>query len=61
MIGMRYNDARDGTNIAIEVLEKFKNAWEKKGMVASNGLYVDWLYLNQDKIKAPSDIVFTAW
>lgn len=58
---MRYNDARDGTNVALEVLEKFKDAWAKKGMVASSGLYVDWLYMNQDKTKAPSDIVFTAW
>lgn len=58
---MRYNDVRDGTNVAGEVIEKYRKAWDKKGMVAPDGLYVDWLYFNQDKTVAPSGIIFTAW
>ncbi|PVH90850.1 hypothetical protein DM02DRAFT_678372 [Periconia macrospinosa] len=61
IIGMRYNDFRDGTNVAEEVLEKYKKAWEKKGMIAQNGLYVDWYFVNQDRTAPPSDICFTAW
>ncbi|KAI9695668.1 MAG: hypothetical protein M1836_006120 [Candelina mexicana] len=61
IIAMRYNDVRDGTDVAGEVIEKYRKAWDEKGMVAPNGLYVDWWYMNQDKTAAPSDIVFTAW
>ncbi|POR32378.1 Uncharacterized protein TPAR_07413 [Tolypocladium paradoxum] len=61
IIAMRYNDVRDGTNVAGEVVEKYKSAWDKRGMVAPNGLYIDWLYFNQDEAVPPSDICFTAW
>jgi hypothetical protein len=61
MIGMRYNDFRDGTNVAEEVLEKYKEAWKAKGMIAQSGLCVDWYFVNQDKTAPPSDICFTAW
>lgn len=27
---MRYNDVRDGTNVAGEVIEKYRKAWDKK-------------------------------
>lgn len=47
--------------MAGEVTEKYRKAWDKKGMVAPHGLYVDWLYFNQDKAVAPSGIIFTAW
>ena len=58
---MRYNDVRDGTNVAGEVIEKYKKAWDKKGMVTPNGLYIDWIYMNQDQTAGPSCICFTAW
>lgn len=57
---MRYNDVRDGTNVVGDVLEKYKKAWELKQMVASNGLYVDWWYVNQDRPEIPKQVGFTA-
>ena len=61
MIAMRYNDVRDGTNVAGQVLEKYKAAWDKKGMVASNGLYVDFYFVRQDRVMPPHSVGFTAW
>ncbi|KAL2127183.1 hypothetical protein VTI74DRAFT_11198 [Chaetomium olivicolor] len=61
IIAMRYNDIRDGTNVAEEVLEKYKMAWAKKGMIAESGLYVEWYFVNQDRTAPPTDIYFTAW
>jgi len=58
---MRYNDIRDGTNVVDGVLEKYKAAWEKKGMVSPNGLYVDFWMVKQDQLKDPSDLAWTAW
>ncbi|GCB17122.1 linalool dehydratase/isomerase [Aspergillus awamori] len=60
LVGMRYNDVRDGTNVVGDVLKKYKEAWERKQMVASNGLYVDWWYVNQDRPEIPKQVGFTA-
>ncbi|KAJ1709552.1 hypothetical protein AFGD_001150 [Aspergillus flavus] len=60
LIAMRYNDVRDGTNVVEDILAKYKEAWEEKQMVASNGLYVDWWYVNQDRPEAPKQVGFTA-
>ncbi|CVK85022.1 uncharacterized protein FMAN_01944 [Fusarium mangiferae] len=58
---MRYNDVRDGTNTSETVLEKYKKAWAEKKMVAPNGLYVDWWFVEQDKTKSSTQIGYTAW
>lgn len=58
---MRYNDVRDGKNLVDEVLEKYKAAWDKKGMVTEGGLFVDWWTVKQDQTKVASDVGFTAW
>ena len=58
---MRYNDIRDGTDVASEVIEKYRKAWDEKGMVTPSGLYVDWWYENQDRPAGPTCICFTAW
>lgn len=36
---MRYNDAVDGTNVAEEVVQKYRKAWEDIGLVDKNGLF----------------------
>lgn len=61
MIAMKYNDARDGTNVSGEVLDKYKAAWDKKGMTAPSGLYVDWYFVRQDKTLPPKSVGWTAW
>lgn len=58
---MRYNDIRDGTNVAAEVIEKYNTAWEGKGMTQENGLFINWYAPKQDEKKTASDIGFTAW
>lgn len=58
---MRYNDIRDGTNVTEEVLEKYQAAIEKKGMIPSDGLYVDWLSVRQGTVKNAKAVGFTAW
>lgn len=58
---MRYNDVRDGTNIATEVLRKYTAAWQEKGMTGSNGLFISWYSPNQDIKKPGLDLGFTAW
>ncbi|KAE8159826.1 hypothetical protein BDV40DRAFT_290574 [Aspergillus tamarii] len=70
IIAMRYNDVRDGTNIVSGVLEKYKAAWDAKGMVQPDGLFVDWLLVKQQLswppliqfgAGPPREIGFTAW
>ncbi len=58
---MRYNDSRDGTAKVDEVLKKYRAAWDKKGMVFENGLFVDMWMVKQDFIVPPQDIGWTAW
>jgi hypothetical protein len=58
---MRYNDVRNGTHEAEEVLEKYKDAWAKKGMFGENGLIRDWYRPKQDDMIDGHDLSFTAW
>lgn len=58
---MRYNDIRDGTNVATEVLEKYTAAWEEKGMTDKYGLFIQWYSPKQGTIKSAPDLGFTAW
>lgn len=61
LIAVRYNDVRHKTNKIEPILEKYKEAWHKKGMVTLEGLYVNWLLMSQDMIVPPRDIGLTAW
>ncbi|KUL84833.1 hypothetical protein ZTR_07300 [Talaromyces verruculosus] len=61
IIAMRFNDVRDGTNVASEVLSKYTAAWESKGMTGPNGLFISWYSPNQDSKKPALDLGFTAW
>jgi hypothetical protein len=58
---MRYNDCRDGTNVAEEVLSKYSAAWKEKGMTGENGLFISWYAPKQGTKKPATDIGFTAW
>jgi hypothetical protein len=58
---MRYNDVRNGTNKVEEVLEKYKNAWAKKGLVSASGLFRDVYRVKQDDFMDGNDLAFTAW
>ncbi|KIL87247.1 hypothetical protein FAVG1_09805 [Fusarium avenaceum] len=43
------------------VLEKYKKAWAEKKMIAPNGLYIDWWFVEQDKSQSSTQVGFTAW
>ena len=58
---MRYNDVRHGTNVVSGVLEKYWAALQEKKMIASDGLFVDWLFVKQGITFAPRGVGFTAW
>ncbi|KAH7111559.1 hypothetical protein EDB81DRAFT_848985 [Dactylonectria macrodidyma] len=61
IIAIRYNDVRDGTNKIGDVLANYRKAWNEKGIVSPSGLYVDWLFLKQDRAAPPTGIGFSAW
>jgi hypothetical protein len=58
---MRYNDVRNGTSIVKDVLKKYQKAWDRKGMVSSDGLLVNWFMVEQDSTAPPNGVGFTAW
>ncbi|KAG9570109.1 hypothetical protein KCU61_g8314, partial [Aureobasidium melanogenum] len=61
MIAMRLNDVRHGTSVIDDVLEKYKAAWEKKGMVGPGGLFKDMWLAKQDFTVPANDPGFSAW
>ncbi|KAL2835927.1 hypothetical protein BJY01DRAFT_238490 [Aspergillus pseudoustus] len=61
IIAMHLNDARDGTTVAAEVLEKYKAALECRGMISEKELYQDWFRVRQQDTAAPRSVGFTAW
>lgn len=61
MIAMRLNDARHGTSVIDDVLEKYKAAWEKKGMVGPGGLFKEMWLVKQDFTVPANDPAFSAW
>ncbi|KAL3442795.1 hypothetical protein BJX65DRAFT_321072 [Aspergillus insuetus] len=61
IIAMRYNDIREGTDVAGEVLQKYAAAWKAKGMTDDNGMFISWYAPKQDFKKTALDIGFTAW
>lgn len=58
---MRLNDVRDGTSVGKEVLEKYKDALDRKGMVSRDDLYKDWFVVKQGQTKPAKSVGFTAW
>lgn len=58
---MHLNDARDGTDVAKGVLEKYKAALEDKGMISREDLYKNSIALKQDQCVAARSVGFTAW
>ena len=58
---MRLRDARNNTNVVEGVLEKYQAAWAKKGMVGANGLFVDMMLMQQDRVRPAPDLGWTAW
>lgn len=58
---MRYNDVRHGTNKIEPILQKYQEAWDKKDMVTPEGLYANWILMNQDVVVPPWDVGLTAW
>ncbi|KAK1623689.1 hypothetical protein BDP81DRAFT_331377 [Colletotrichum phormii] len=61
LIAMRYNDVRDGRDTMTQILEKYKAAIVEKGLVRSDGLYAEWLYLKPDHVDMPKGVTSAAW
>ncbi|GKT51089.1 uncharacterized protein ColSpa_11270 [Colletotrichum spaethianum] len=61
IIAMRYNDVRDGVDTVSHVLEKYKKAIADRGLLRPDGLYAEWLYLKQDRIRPPVGVSSVAW
>lgn len=61
ILSFRYNDAINGTNNVDGVLEKYKAAWAKKGMIGENGLFRRNYFPNQASYGVNEDIGHTAW
>lgn len=58
---MRLNDVRDGTSVGKAVLEKYKDALEKRDMVSGDDLYKEWFVLKQRQTRPAAGIALTAW
>ena len=58
---MRYNDTRNGTDVVHGVLERYKASWEKIGIVAESGLFVDMYLVEQGARISQGHIGFSAW
>ncbi|KAL4982693.1 hypothetical protein BDW68DRAFT_182310 [Aspergillus falconensis] len=61
IIAMRLNDARDGTKVADEIIQKYKAALEKKSMISQNDLLKDWVSVKQGYTATAKSVGFTAW
>ncbi|KAL7905001.1 hypothetical protein GGI35DRAFT_471894 [Trichoderma velutinum] len=61
LTAMRINDVRNNTHVAQDVLEKYKSAWQEKGMMGKDGLLRDAYRIKQDSPVDALDIGFPAW
>ena len=61
ILSFRYNDTTDGSYIVDEVLQNYKAAWAKKGMIGENGLFHRNYYPNQGTYGVAQDVGQTAW
>lgn len=58
---MHLNDARDGTNVGKELVDKYKTALEQKGMISQNDRYKDWISVKQGHRATVKSFGFAAW
>lgn len=58
---MRYADVHCRTNVVDGVLEKYKAALERKGMVSGTGYFSDLWQVRQDRAIPAAEAAFTAW
>ena len=58
---MRYNDIIKGTNVAEEVVAKYRAAWAEKGMISETGLFKRFYWVRQKTALESDDIGHTAW
>nr|POE49099.1 hypothetical protein CFP56_32249 [Quercus suber] len=61
IIAMRYNDIRNNTNVARDVLLKYWPAIQQNKMIAEDGLFVDALHVKQCFPRRAKSVGFTAW
>ncbi|MCJ1237820.1 hypothetical protein MMC14_005807 [Varicellaria rhodocarpa] len=61
LIAIRYNNSRTGTKHIDDILGKYKAAWKIKGMIAQDGLLVDFWRPKQDDSAPAMDISWSAW
>lgn len=61
LIAIRYNDIRNGTNLIDSILAKYQSAWEKKGMMSSEGLWTSFWMAKQDFTMGSSNVASQAW
>ena len=61
LIAVRYNDVRNGTKLIDDVLVKYMEAWQNKGMVQDDG-FLTWMWRKkQDSTMQSPDLSLTAW
>lgn len=58
---MRYADVHLGTDIVDGVLEKYKAALKRKGMVKETGYFSDLWQVKQDRAIPAAEAAFSAW
>jgi hypothetical protein len=58
---MRLNDVRDGTNKIDGILENYRTALERHGMIDQAGLYTSFFALKQKKAMPARHGAHTAW
>lgn len=61
IIGMRYLDARHGTNTTEDVLKEYRAALDKSDMISNTDLFKDFVAVKQNHIFAPKSCALTAW
>lgn len=61
IVAMRYADVHLGTNVVDGVLEKYKAALKRKGMIGDAGYFSDMWQVRQDRAIPAGEAAFTAW
>ncbi|KAK0890090.1 hypothetical protein LTR91_025513 [Friedmanniomyces endolithicus] len=61
LIATRYTDVFNGTNMIDEVLPKYKAAWDKRGMMAENGLFRSHYAPRRDVVVDAKEISHSGW
>nr|OQO28665.1 hypothetical protein B0A51_04776 [Rachicladosporium sp. CCFEE 5018] len=61
LIGTRYTDVFNGTDVIGEVLPKYKAAWAKKGLTGDNGLFRAFYAPGQDNVVNAREISHSGW